>query len=138
MFVLPLYFSHREQTVNQFSSAAVARVTRSGFVFDDVSTFEPAGAVHRCKPAGDVTQQTKRSADECSPQFAALVWAGVQTGEHLTNQPAMMPFLFLDLSYLGAIFRVMKRMPVSAISISGCQLTGVGELQNPDQLIFGS
>jgi len=138
MFVLPLDFSHREQAVDQIASSRLARVTRGGFVFDDVSTLEPARAVHRRKPAGDVTQQTERAANQCSSQFAAFVWSGAQTREHLADEPAMMPFLVLDLFDLGSLLRIAQRMPVSAISISGCQLAGVRELQNLDQLTCGS
>lgn len=106
--MLPLDFSHREQAVDQFSPAALARVSSGGFVFDDVSTFEPARAIHRRKPAGDVTQETERPADDGGPQFAALVWTSIQTGEHLTNQPAMMQFFFLDLFYFCSILGVAE------------------------------
>lgn len=136
--MLPLDFSHREQTVDQFSSAAFARVTRGGFVFHNVPAFEPARAIHRGKPAGDVTQQAKQAANQCRSQLAAFVWASAETGQHLADQPAMMPLFVLDLLYFRSILRVAKRLPVSAISVSGCQFAGVGELQNLDQLTFGS
>ena len=84
-FVLPLDFSHRQQAVDQISLAALARVSRGGFVFDNVSAFEPAGAIHRRKPAGDVTQQTKRAAHHHSPQFAPFVWTSTQSGKHLAD-----------------------------------------------------
>lgn len=85
MLVLPLDFSHREQAVDQVSSAALARVTRGGLILDDVSTFEPARAVHRRKPASDVTQQTKRATDECGAQFPHFVWSATEAGEHLAD-----------------------------------------------------
>ena len=85
MFVLPLHFGHREQAVDQFRPAAFAGITRGGFVFDDVSTFKPARAVHGRKPAGDVTQKSERAADDGASQFTSLVWTSTQTGEHLAD-----------------------------------------------------
>lgn len=136
MFVLPLDFSHHEQAVDQVSSAALARITRGGFILDDVSTFEPARAVHRRKPAGDVTQQTKRATDQRGAHFAQFVWSAAEAGEHLADQPAMMPFLVLDLFDFRSLPRVAERFPVSAIGVSGSQLAGVSELQDFDQLSF--
>lgn len=106
--MLPLDFSHREQTVDQVRSAALTGVTRGGFILDDVSTFEPARAVHRRKPAADVTQQTKRAADERGAQFANFVWRATEPGKHLADQPAMVPFLVFNLFDFRSLPRVVK------------------------------
>lgn len=132
--MLPLDFSHRQQAVDQIRSAALARVTRGGFILDDVLTFEPARAIHRREPAGDVTQETKRAADQCGAQFANLVWTSAESREHLADESPVMPFLVLDLFHLCSLLRVAERMPVSAIGVSGSQLAGVSELQDRDQL----
>ena len=132
--MLPLDFSHREQAVDQIRSAALARVTRGGFIFDDVSTFEPARAVHRREPASDVTQKTERASDQGGAKFANLVWTSTEVSEHLADESPVMPFLVLDLFDFCPLLRVAERMPVSAIGVSGSQLAGVSELQDRDQL----
>lgn len=83
-------------------------MTRRGFILDDVSTLKPARAVHRRKPAADVTQETQRSSDERRAQLAPFVWFGAEIAQHLPDQLAMMPFFFFDLFYSRALVRVAK------------------------------
>ena len=106
---------------------------RGGFIFDDVSTFEPAGAIHRREPASDVAQETERAANYGGAKFANLVWTSAEAREHLADESPVMPFLVLDLFNFCSLLRVAQRMPVSAIGISGSQLAGVSELQDGDQ-----
>ena len=138
MFVLPLDFRHRQQAIDQVHSAALSCVTCGGFILDNVLALEPAGTVHRRKPAAHVTQETKRSSDDCGAQFAPLVWSTTEIFEHLADQTAMLPFLVFDRFDLRSFFGVVERMPVTAISVTGRQLARVRELQDVDQLIFGS
>ena len=132
--MLPLDFSHREQAVDQIRSTALARVTRGGFIFDDVSTFEPARAIHRRKPASDVTQETERASDQGGANFANLVWTSAEIRQHLADESPVMPLLVLDLFDFRSLLRVAERLPVSAIGVSGSQLAGVSELQDSNQL----
>ena len=107
-FVLPFDFRHREQTIDQVRPTALARITSGRFVLDNVSTFKPARTVHRRKPTGNVTQQTKRSANHCGAQFAPFVWSSAETLQHLTNQFAMMPLFVFDLFNLRSIVGVAQ------------------------------
>lgn len=94
--VLPLDFRHRQQTIDQVHSAALACITCGGFVLDDVLAFEPACAVHWRKPAAHVTQKTERSSDYRRAQFASFVRSSAEIFEHLADQTTMMPFLVFD------------------------------------------
>ncbi len=132
MFVLPFDFGHHEQAIDQVVASALVSITRGRFVLDNVPTLEPARAVHRHKPTTDVTQQTKRSTDDSGPQLTSFDWSSTKIFQHLAHEAAVMPFFFFDRFYPGSFFGVGERMPVTAISISGCQLAGIRELQNID------
>ena len=96
MFVLPLDFRHRQQTINQVHSTALACITCGSLILDNVFAFEPAGAVHRRKPAAHVTQETECSTDDCRAQFASFVWSSAEILQHLADQTPVMPFLVFD------------------------------------------
>ena len=107
-FVFPLDFRHRQQTIDQVLSAALACVTCGGFVLDDIVTLEPARTIHRRKPAADVTQETERSSDEGGAQLASFVWSGAEVFQHLADEAPMMPFFFFDRLNLCSFFGVAE------------------------------
>src|SRR6185503_20991127 len=97
--VFPLDFGHRQQAVDEIFAPAAKRVTRGGFVFDDIATLEPARAVHRCEPAADMTQEAEHASNHRGPHFADFVWSSAKARKHLSDQLPVMPFLVLDSLY---------------------------------------
>jgi hypothetical protein len=63
-FVLPFHFCHRQQAINKLIVSRIARVTRGSFIFANVATLKPAGAIHRREPAGEVAQATEHAPDD--------------------------------------------------------------------------
>ena len=106
--MLPLDFRHRQQAVNEIGTPALARITRSGFVLDNVSTLQPARTVHRHKPAADVTKHAQCSSDDRGAQLAYLSWSSTKTLEHLTYELAMIPLFFLYLFYSSSIVAIAE------------------------------
>src|SRR5215467_13952290 len=83
MFVFPLDFSHRQKTVDQICTPAGKCVARRRFILDDVSTLEPPGAVHRRKPATQVTHEPENTTHHRRSYFPHFVWTSTETLEHL-------------------------------------------------------
>jgi hypothetical protein len=96
VFVLPFNFSHHEETVDQIFTTAPDRMARGSFVFDNVSTFEPSGAVHGRKPAAQMAQQSEHAAHHGCSYLTHLKWTSAQAREHLTDEFAMLPLLRFD------------------------------------------
>src|SRR5262249_6692085 len=94
-------------------------VTRRGFILNDVSTFEPPGAVHRRKPATQVTHEPEHAAHYRRSYFPHLVWTSTEALEHFADEFTVMPFLLLDLLDPPELLGVAHRMPVAAVRISG-------------------
>jgi len=130
VFVLPLNFCHRQQTVDQIRPTTTERVARSGFILNNVPTLQPARAIHRRKPPAQVTHQSEHSAHHRRPYLSHLVWTSAETVEHLADQFAVMPLLVFNLLDACSFFGITDRMPMAAIGVTGGQLTRIGHLQH--------
>src|ERR1041385_2495513 len=89
MLVFPLHFSHRQETVDQVLTPAGECMARRRFILDDISTLETPGAVHRRKPAAQVTHESQHASDHGRSYFADLVWTSAEAFEHLADEFAV-------------------------------------------------
>src|SRR6185295_14763888 len=96
MLVFPLDLGHRQKTVDQVLASAAERMAGGSFVFNYVSTLEPACAVHRSEPTAEVTHQAEHTSHHSRAHLTHLVWSSAQTRQHLSDQLPVMPLLVLN------------------------------------------
>jgi hypothetical protein len=53
-----------------------------------------------------MTENPQNPSDKLSAHFTRLTWSGIQTGKHLANEFAMMPFLVFDLFNTPPFLRI--------------------------------
>src|SRR6185436_7026812 len=106
VLVFPLDLGHSQKTVDQILASAANGMARGSLVFNDISTLEPARAVHRSEPATEVTHQPEHPAHQRCSYLAHLVWTAAQALKHLSNQFAVMPLFLFDGPDASAFVRV--------------------------------
>src|SRR6185369_15135522 len=121
VLVFPLHFRHCQQAVDQVFTPAGMCVTRRRLILDDVAALEPPGAVHRRKPATQVTHESEHTPDDGGAYFAHFPWSSAEAREHLADELPVLPFFVFDLLDSPALIRVADRVPVAAIRVSGGQ-----------------
>ena len=81
-------------------------MSRSRFIFDDISTLQPARAVHRRKPAAEMTHQPEHSTNQSRAYLAHFVWTSSKTLQHLADQLPVVPLLVFNLLDASSFFRI--------------------------------
>ena len=119
--------------LNEILAAAGHRVIRRDFVFDDVPALQPAGAVHREKPAADPAQPGDRVADQPEDHLANSARPSTEVAQHFADELPMMPLLFLDLVDARALIGILDASPMACVREPGRELAGVSTLQLPDE-----
>src|SRR6185503_7600931 len=79
--VLPLDLGHGEQAVDPLRSPRVTREARGGLVLADVPALEASSAVHRRKPAAEVTEHGENAADHPGAELARAARARAELGQ---------------------------------------------------------
>lgn len=136
-FMFELDAGHIEQVVETFLHSELFRKNGSLFVLDGVLAFETAGKIHRHKPTGNMTGQPEHTAYRPEDLFANWSWRCVELFQPYAYTPAMVPFLSLDIFYALLFGRFTQTPPMAAICIGGGYLTGIGVLQNADEIFAG-
>src|SRR5829696_4684604 len=129
VLVFPLYFRHRQKTVDQIRAPARARMTRGSFILDDVSAFKSAGPIHRREPPAYVTQHSEHSTNHRGPNFADPVWTRTKTLEHFADQLSMVPFLVFNGLDVQSFRWIIERMPVPPVRVARRQFARICHLQ---------
>src|SRR6185312_7940709 len=120
-FMLPFHFRHCQQTINKRLMLRVTRKPGRRFVLTNIPALKPPSAVHRRKPAHQVTTDRQNLADDNSARFLHSTRPRVQLRQHLTNQLAVMPLFILNFLDGASFFGIGNGMPVPTIGISGRQ-----------------
>src|SRR5215510_5287121 len=100
---------------------------RRRLILPNVAAFQPAGAVHRSEPTGDMAKEPESSANEPRANFAKLARGLAQVPQHVAYHAAVAPLLLLNLPDAPAIFSVWNRLPVTAVRKSRSEFSRVGE-----------
>ena len=77
------------------------------FVFDRVFALQSSGEIHRHEPAGDIAGKAEGAADRPEGLFTRPSGLCIELLEPLADTPAVVPFLGLDLFYLGLFWRFL-------------------------------
>src|SRR5436190_10680131 len=96
MFVVPFDLSHFQKAFNELDLAAITRIARGGFVLSNVAAFKFSRAIHGREPTHHMAKQGQCSAHNAGANLAITSGAAPEFGEHLADELAMTPFVFLD------------------------------------------
>src|SRR5262245_22005230 len=109
---------------------------RRRLILPNVAAFQPAGAVHRSEPTGDMAKEPESSANEPRANFAKPAGGLAQVTKHGAYHAAVAPLLLFNLRYSLAIFSVRNRLPVTAVRKCRSKFSRVGESKYRDEVVY--
>jgi hypothetical protein len=133
--VADLLHAHGLEPVDARREPQEGRRVTGRLVLPDVHGLEASGGVHGSEPTGDEAQRPEEAPDGTHRQLTGTPRPRVQLAEHVGHERAVMPLRLLDPVDLGALVLPPQRPPVRPVGVRGRQLTGVGVLEDPDQLL---
>src|SRR5215475_11541226 len=103
-------------------------MSRRRLILPNVAAFQPASAIHRSEPTGDMAKESESSANEPRANFAKPAGRLAQVPKHGAYQVAVTPLLLFNLPDAPAVFSVRNRLPVTAVRKGRGEFSRVGEL----------
>src|SRR5262245_37998525 len=107
---------------------------RRRLILPNVAAFQPAGAIHRSEPTGDMAKEPESSANEPRANFETPARRLAQVQKHGAYQAAVAPLLLFNPPDAMAIFSVWNRLPVTAVRKSRSEFSRVGESKYRDEV----
>lgn len=127
---------HVQQVLDTIVHSYIACIVGRFLVFQNVSTFEPPGKVHRKKPARNEAKWSKHPPDQPEQPFSLRPRARAKRCKPRPDPFAMVPFLRLDLLYSFFFRARLERTPMASIGQGRRGLARVGILQDTNEFEF--